>query len=389
MSSTSLGEIGMTSGSLISQLDRVLQHVEQISLRLSKVENLLDGQSTGVLLAGVVESVSQARGALANDLNAAENNLSAHISSVAGQFQSISVAHTDLSLALGRVANEVNAIHNLIAHLTQTQQTLLVRLDKFEQAAASDRERDNAQALLAARSVSALLKQRSQTDETYQQVVVPPLPARSLTDQLARLEKMAPMNFAAWQSLYEAGIAEGRRSPVGNLSHEGHQGADYFRMFINIHAKGALLDVGCGPLEMPNYLADYPLQLLAGMDPQLPFSPHPFPFAQAFAEEIPWPDQSFATVVIATSLDHVFLLDVALAQIKRVLTPRGRLLIWTGMLQQSPSYDPIGEKITPPDPFHLFHPGRNWFYDLFREDYRVIEIMPTVAGAEFVALERV
>ena len=214
MSSTSLGEIGMTSGSLISQLDRVLQHVEQISLRLAKVENLLDGQSTGVLLAGVVESVSQARGALANDLNAAENNLSAHISSVAGQFQSISVAHTDLSLALGRVANEVNAIHNLIAHLTQTQQTLLVRLDKFEQAAASDRERDNAQALLAARSVSALLKRRSQTDETYQQVVVPPLPARSLTDQLARLEKMAPMNFAAWQSLYEAGIAEDRKSVV-------------------------------------------------------------------------------------------------------------------------------------------------------------------------------
>lgn len=72
---------------------------------------------------------------------------------------------------------------------------------------------------------------------------------------------------------------------------------------------------------------------------------------------------------------------------KRVLVAGGKLLIWTAMLNETPRYEPRGPKFAPPDTFHLFHPGKNWFYDLFQSDYRLIERLPTVADAEFLAYE--
>jgi SAM-dependent methyltransferase len=126
---------------------------------------------------------------------------------------------------------------------------------------------------------------------------------------------------------------------------------------------------------------------LAGFDPLKPLAPHPFPFAQSLGETVPWPDNSFETVVVATSLDHVYLLDKALAEIKRVLVPKGRLILWTALLPETPPYDPYGPQITPPDQFHLFHPGRNWFLALFEADFDLIERMPTVAQAEMIAYQ--
>ena len=91
--------------------------------------------------------------------------------------------------------------------------------------------------------------------------------------------------------------------------------------------------------------------------------------------------------MIATSLDHIFLLDNALAEIKRVLVPSGRLLIWTAIFDQTSRYLPRGPKFDPPDRFHLFHPGRNWFYELFQSDYRLIERIPSIANTELIAYE--
>jgi len=68
--------------------------------------------------------------------------------------------------------------------------------------------------------------------------------------------------------------------------------------------------------------------------------------------------------------------------------PDGRLLIWTAMLPETPPYDPYGPEIVPADQNHLFHPGRNWFYDLFASDFDLLERMETVTQSEMLAFRR-
>lgn len=292
-----------------------------------------------------------------------------------------------IAAAIGRVANEVNATLNAVLPQQSDLKSLGLRLDGLTQSLAAEAERSAAQSSLGARNISALLLRAGRPQAADKPAVAAPRPAPSLDQQMASFKKVAPHNFAAWHKAYKAGIAEGMRTTDGNLSHDGHIGANLFRMFLNIHARGRILDIGCGPLPVPAYLTDWPMDELAGIDPQLPPTPHPFSFVQTFAETIPWSDHSFETVVIATSLDHVFLLDRSLAEVKRVLVPGGRLLLWSGMFDDTPPYNPYGPPIIPSDAYHLFHPGRNWFYKLLVRDYRLIERLPTVASAEFLAFE--
>ena len=132
-----------------------------------------------------------------------------------------------------------------------------------------------------------------------------------------------------------------------------------------------MLDVGCGPQPKPSYLAGVPDRLIAGLDPLLPSSgPHPFPFAQGVGEFLPWIDGSFQAVVIGTSLDHVLLLDRALAEVKRVLRPGGVFLSWVGFLPGSIPYDPFDPLIQPADQYHLFHFDRDWYTELISKYFR-------------------
>ncbi len=307
-------------------------------------------------------------GPLANDVNAA-------LSAVKGQ-----------QALLGPMANELNAALNSVMAQQSAQSAIIASLSRIETEAARERDRTMALNLLVGRGTAAVIRRQSERRDGHLPVLTPVKPP-SIAKQIETLGKLAPHNINSWVAAYKAGIAEGERSVEGNLSHDGHMGAGYFRFFINVHGRGRLLDFGCGPLAVPAYLADWPLDQLAGFDPQKPFAPHPFPFAQSLGETVPWPDHSFETVVIATSLDHVYLLDKALAEVKRVLVPGGRLLVWTALLPESAAYDPYGPTITPPDEYHLFHPGQNWFHQLFASDYDMIERMETVAQAEMLAYQ--
>ena len=123
-----------------------------------------------------------------------------------------------------------------------------------------------------------------------------------------------------------------------------------------------------------------------------PYDEHPFAFARSTAEFIPWPDETFETVVAATSLDHVYLLDRALAEIRRVLVRGGRFILWSAVFPHTPPYDPYAEAIIPPDLYHLFHPGENWFPAMLGQYFRLIERIgnepsPILSGS-FFAFER-
>jgi SAM-dependent methyltransferase len=300
--------------------------------------------------------------------------------------QSIRQIETTAKL-IAPIANEVNCALNVILAQQASQSVIINSISDIQTQLNLMQERILNINFLATRSTSALLR-RGQIALEKPIALAKPGKAASLEKQIETLRKAAPNNIDAWIAAYEAGLAEYHKTKEGNLSHEGHMGAGIFRMFVNVHGRGRLLDFGCGPLAVPIYLADWPINQIAGFDPLEPFEPHPFLFARTFGENIPWPDQSFETIVIGTSLDHVYLLDKVLDELKRLLTPRGRLLVWTAMVDSTAPYDPYGPAINQPDAFHLFHPGKNWFYDLFEKDYELLERMETVAGAEMLAYQR-
>lgn len=202
--------------------------------------------------------------------------------------------------------------------------------------------------------------------------VAPPR-AMAWDAQLAELRRRAPANFDLWLDRFEVGRIEYEKRLPTSLSTIDHGEAFQFRSFVAIHGSGRMLDVGCGPLARPSYLLDHPDRLLAGVDPLTPYEPHPFQFARAAGEFLPWPDGSFETVVSGTSIDHVYLLDVAIDEAARVLAPGGRFLVWTSLFPQTRPYDPYAGPIEAIDAYHLFHPGENWFPQAIERRFRLVE----------------
>ena len=202
---------------------------------------------------------------------------------------------------------------------------------------------------------------------------VGPPHALAWEDQLAELRRRAPHNFDLWLGRFETGRIEYEKRLPTSLSTIDHSDAFLFRSFVAIHGAGRMLDVGVGPLAKPSYLLDHPDRLLAGVDPLAPYEAHPFAFARAAGEFLPWPDGSFDTVISGTSIDHVYLLDAAIDEAARVLTPGGKFLIWAILFPETPPYDPYSAPIEATDEFHLFHAGENWFPQAVERRFRLVE----------------
>src|ERR1051326_5228010 len=147
--------------------------------------------------------------------------------------------------------------------------------------------------------------------------VLPPTRRLTAGRVLQRLEGKYPKAYPLWKGLFDRGAEEYLAAPVDNLSVAGHEIAEEFGVFVAAHGTGRLLDVGCGPLALPIYLENYPLELIAGCDPLESDSVRPFTFAYGVGEELPWADASFETVVAATSLDHAIDLYDTLSEIDR------------------------------------------------------------------------
>lgn len=200
---------------------------------------------------------------------------------------------------------------------------------------------------------------------------------------LKHLRELAPSACLEWERL----LAENARAysgyPTDSCSVPGHPMAERFRGFLRPYLTGSVLDIGCGPQPVPSYLVGHPTNWIAGVDP-LPAN-HPFVFVHGTAEFLPWADATFDTVVVATSLDHLLLLDRSFGEIRRVLKPDGRFVTWVSFVPGAAPYDPYRPDSKPVDEFHLFHFDRPGFDKAISADFSLFEMVETT-GSTFVGL---
>ncbi len=188
---------------------------------------------------------------------------------------------------------------------------------------------------------------------------------------LAKLEQLEPSAFPIWVRLFEDGSKAYRENPIYSCSVWGNRYAEAFRDFCAIHLSGRVLDIGCGPIGKPIYVKGWPSSHFSAVEPLEMMNAVDFEVVRGFAESLPWPDASFDTVIVATSLDHVLSLTRAMEEIRRVMTDKGKLLLWIGIVGGAEKYDPRNPKAI--DAFHMFHFDDLWLDPLLEEFFEIQE----------------
>jgi len=131
--------------------------------------------------------------------------------------------------------------------------------------------------------------------------------------------------------------------------------AQIFGGFIAVSLKpgDVLFDVGCGLFpHLPAYARDLQMGGYVGLEPlTTPLARDYACLTGAVAEKLPLKDESFDAALLATSLDHIEHVDQAMAELKRILRPGGRLYFWVGL------HEP--EMVSHAKTFHnIFYRGR-------------------------------
>jgi ubiquinone/menaquinone biosynthesis C-methylase UbiE len=266
-------------------------------------------------------------------------------------------------------------VQSRLALLENAANGLEMQVMGFEQILENFEARLHAQATEERRKLlENVLRQRSILCERLRRRVAPaepvdltPTNVLPLEECFHRLQAAAPDAFVVWHDLLDVNARTYDGFPTHSCSVDGHEMAESFGHFLSPYLTGTVLDVGCGPQPVPVYLRGHSTSQLAGIDPLPPESAHPFAFAQGVCEHLPWPDDTFDVVVVATSLDHVLLLDRSLEEIRRVLKPDGCAALWVSFVAGAERYDPYRAGVAKIDDFHLFHFDRTWFEEMMAE----------------------
>jgi ubiquinone/menaquinone biosynthesis C-methylase UbiE len=133
---------------------------------------------------------------------------------------------------------------------------------------------------------------------------------------------MRGMGFTAW--FYDSFLALGER-----------RGMAAQRAELLAQARGRVLEIGAGTgLNLPHYpqhldelvLTEPQSAMAAGLHKRIAGLARPVTVVEAGAQELPFPDASFDTVVSTLVLCTVPDADAAITEIRRVLKPGGRFL---------------------------------------------------------------
>jgi SAM-dependent methyltransferase len=255
----------------------------------------------------------------------------------------------------------------------QHAQELRVEIARLQEANSQLQRDVQAEALLAAGLTARAQRLRDErdfvgADDARRKPV-------SFEDSLRRLEALNPRLYPIWRKLFDNGARTYAEDHTGSCSHREHRYALLFGAYLEIYGHGRILDIGCGPRGLPSYLATRRAALVHGLEP-LPLQEQPsFEVVRGFNEFLPWDDAQFDTVVSGTSLDHVLSLDASLAEVRRVLKPDGRYLVWLASIAGAPAFDEHRSDAGAIDDFHLFHFDRAWIEPLFEKHFEIADVM--------------
>lgn len=277
----------------------------------------------------------------------------------------------NLANVIGRLANLENAAANadiLRKRALDGVQALGPRLTSIERRLGESHIGDIS-LRLAALEAAALANPRS-----YDAAPRPPVFKLGFDRWKELLSGRYPELYPHWLKLYEHALPHYNTSVEASCSTWNNRFAVAFRDYVKIFGRGYLLDVGSGTLNIPVYLAGYPLSFTRGLDPRPPETHTELHISCGVNEFIPYADESFQTVCNATSLDHVIDLDRSLSETARVLSSDGLFVIWYAHLPGSPPPPSVTDSsASGVDDFHLFHINDEWFMPTLDRYFHVVD----------------
>lgn len=284
----------------------------------------------------------------------------------------------------------IDSLHRILSHIIQLENNQSIMKQEFEYKI-QEAQNNHAIQLLQLRSfytdlVDNNFQRKQKINDPIKKIVPKPF-----EEYLIDLEKLSPQVFPVWKQCFDEGTSSYFEEKDHSCSTWSNQYSVAFRSFVASYAKGRLLDQGCGMYGLPTYLEGYPEHLISAIEPLDPVVPINFEIVKGFAEFLPWPDSTFATIVNATSLDHVLCLETAINESHRVLSKNGLFLIWIASIKGAEPFNKNKYPIKSIDKYHLFHFEDKWFENLIINQFTIIEklVFPTPSFAHvFYALRR-
>jgi len=143
-------------------------------------------------------------------------------------------------------------------------------------------------------------------------------------------------NRTLWQAHQEEMWQNYQQGDPGVFANS-NEVTDYIGELLDQKGDGLFLDLGCGALPQPCYMAaseDHVHWL--GIDPFFGDQQRQFPFAQAVGEYLPFRANVLDGVLYASTLSHQIDPQRSLRRVRQALKPQGRVYIW---------YEPPKERI--------------------------------------------
>ena len=142
------------------------------------------------------------------------------------------------------------------------------------------------------------------------------------------LEERQDRSLALWQER-QGKMWQNYQDGDDGVFSQGDEITDYIGEIIAQAGEGLWLDVGCGALPLPGYMATSTSQVAwIGIDPFFGDSDRHFPFAQALGEYLPFRPDSFDGMLYGSTIYHQMDPPQSLESARRVIKPDGRLYIW-------------------------------------------------------------
>lgn len=142
-----------------------------------------------------------------------------------------------------------------------------------------------------------------------------------------------------WQKLQSAAWRDYQSGHEDVFSAEDDPMGHGVGQIISRTGGGLFLDVGCGALPLPGYMAvSRSCVSWIGIDPFFGDVARQHPFVQALGECLPFQSQVFDGVLYAGTIDHVLDPLRSLERTRNIIKPEGKLYVWYVLRRVDPRY---------------------------------------------------